>query len=84
MKKYLPDVDSHSSITLVAVHPAKLKEEYELGKSNQLKDEHERKLVRIYGGLGIISIFLIAILMGASSSILCGALILQLILSILL
>ena len=84
MRKYLPDVNSHSSITLIAVDPARLNEEYNLGKSDQLKDEHERKLVRIYGSLGIITIFLIAILMGASSSILNGALILQIILNILL
>lgn len=84
MKKYLPEDSSPPSTTLIAVHPARLKEEYDLGRSDQLKDEHERKLVRIYGSLGITGIFLIAIMMGASPGILSGALILQFILSILL
>jgi hypothetical protein len=84
MNKYLPKINLHPSVVLVAVHPDRMKEEYNLGKLNQMKDEHERKLVRIYGSLGITAIFLIAILMGASPSILSGALILQFILSILL
>lgn len=86
MKKFLSasSEDPPQSSTLIAVHPARLREEYELGLTDQAKDEHARKLIRIYGSLSVTSLFLIAILFGSTTNILFAAIVIQTLLHLLL
>ena len=77
MNNCLPKNVVYDCIDLVAVPASRLKEEYELGKLDQLKHQHTQKLIRIHGAAGIIGLFLACVLMGASPIILFGALIFQ-------
>lgn len=83
MKKYLPEDDNPpQSSTLIAVHPNRLQEEYEHGRADQLKEEHSKKLTRIWMSLGVTSMILTSVFFGASTSILFLALIIQTLLHI--
>ena len=77
MQKYLSEDNSPQSITLIAVSPARLREEYEMGRSDQLRDEHGRKLIRIYASAGIILTSMVLHLAGTSPTILLPSVLLQ-------
>ena len=82
MQKYLPEDNSPQSTTLIAVRPTRLREEYEIGRSDQLADEHGRKLIRIYASAGIILTSMVLLLLGTSPIILYPSLLLQFLLHI--
>lgn len=58
--------------TMILVGIDRLQEEYEHGKIDQLKEEHERKLVRIFFGLGFTCVSLLGAIVGIESSLLLG------------
>jgi len=55
--------------TLIVVGVNRLKEEYELGKSDQIKNEHERKFTRVIISLGVTALSVIASFFGVDSAL---------------
>jgi len=62
-KKHVDDTQ-----TMIVVGVDRLREEYELGKSDQMKDEHWRKQVRIMVGLGITAFSIVGFLLGSETA----------------
>lgn len=58
-KKHVDDTQ-----TMIVVGIDRLREEYELGKIDQMRDEHWRKQLRIFIGLGVTSAGLIGSFFG--------------------
>ncbi len=58
-RKHLDDTQ-----TLIVVGINRLREEYDLGKSDQMKDEHWRKQARIIMGFAFTSLSIIGYLLG--------------------
>jgi len=54
--------------TLIVVGVNRLREEYELGKSDQMKDEHWRKQLRIAIGVGVSGFGIFGSLMNFESA----------------
>lgn len=61
-KKHVDDTQ-----TFIMVGVNRLREEYELGKSDQMKDEHWRKQLRISLGIGVSSVGLIGAFFGVET-----------------
>lgn len=60
-------VDDTQTFILVGVN--RLQEEYDLGKSDQLKDEHQRKFTRIIISLGVTALSITASFFGIDSAL---------------
>lgn len=50
--------------TMIVVGINRLRDEYDLGKADQMKDEHWRKQVRIMIGLGVTGFSIVGSLLG--------------------
>lgn len=62
-KKHVDDTQ-----TMIVVGINRLREEYDLGKSDQMKDEHWRKQVRIAVGLGVTAFSIVGSLFGSEAA----------------
>lgn len=63
-KKHVDDTQ-----TMIVVGVNRLREEYELGKADQLRDEHWRKQLRICFGLGLSACCLLGSALGIDTAI---------------
>lgn len=54
--------------TMIVVGVNRLREEYELGKSDQMRDEHWRKQLRIAVGVGVSGFGIIGAIAGIENS----------------
>lgn len=62
-KKHVDDTQ-----TMIVVGVDRLREEYELGKNEQMRDEHWRKQARIMIGLGVTGFSIVGSLLGSETA----------------